>query len=275
MLEPAHFLALGQCCRAGHLVGPAPAQVQQHVEEVQPDAGDQDRSHRHQRQLVAALRHAQPDHRPFVAAEQALDPRQRDRIHVPGVAAQVGDMLDAGVVRRVEAVVHRRRQAQRDVEAALKRRRVLRRREQLVEAVRVALGLQHLVARDRAAGPDDGVARAGQDIGAGIERACTFDQLAREALVQRAEVALARVRQIQIGEQAPHRHRKAGQGATADAAEAPHQARQRDPRHPVGEQEVQILLLKKAGDCARFHAPVNCERYTGGSHGWLIEWNKP
>ena len=44
---------------------------------------------------------------------KALDACKRDRVDVPGVAADEGHMLDRGVVRGVEAVVHRRGEPQR------------------------------------------------------------------------------------------------------------------------------------------------------------------
>ena len=55
--------------------------------------------------------------RAFVLAEQLFDPPERDRIDVPGVAGDVGHLLDAAIMRRVEAVVHARGQPQRDVAA--------------------------------------------------------------------------------------------------------------------------------------------------------------
>ena len=58
-----------------------------------------------------------PQQRAFVLAEQLFDPAQRDRIDVPGVAGNVGHLLDAAIMRRVEAVVHARGQPQRDVAA--------------------------------------------------------------------------------------------------------------------------------------------------------------
>ena len=58
------------------------------------------------------------DHRALVLAEQPLDPFQRDRIDVPGIAADEGDLLDPAVGGRVKAVIHARGQPQRD-EAAV------------------------------------------------------------------------------------------------------------------------------------------------------------
>ena len=72
---------------------------------VQPNACDQDRCHRHQGQRFAGC---QPrlNHRPFILAEQPLDPLQRDRIDVPYIAMNEGDPLDPAVMRRVKAMVH-------------------------------------------------------------------------------------------------------------------------------------------------------------------------
>ena len=53
----------------------------------------------------------------LVLAEQLLDALERDRVDVPGVAGDVGHLLDAAVMRRVEAVIHARGQPQRDVAA--------------------------------------------------------------------------------------------------------------------------------------------------------------
>ncbi len=109
VLEPAHFLALAEIGVAGDDVGSAVSQVEQHIEEVQPDARDQDRRHRHQREeLVRGLEPAADD-RALVLAEQILDSLQRNRIHVPRVAGDIGHLLDRAVMRRVEAVVHARR----------------------------------------------------------------------------------------------------------------------------------------------------------------------
>jgi UDP-2,3-diacylglucosamine pyrophosphatase LpxH len=52
VLEPAHLLALAKGRVAGDPVGPPIAKVQQHVEEMEPDARDEDRGHRHQRHYM-------------------------------------------------------------------------------------------------------------------------------------------------------------------------------------------------------------------------------
>jgi hypothetical protein len=71
---------------AGHLIRSAVAQVQQHVQEVQADAGNEHGGHRDHRDHMAALREPGADQRALVLAEQALHAPQRDRVDVPGVA---------------------------------------------------------------------------------------------------------------------------------------------------------------------------------------------
>ena len=92
VLEPAHLLALGETRAAGDDVGAAIAEVQQHVEEMQADAGDQDGGDRHQHDALAAGGQRGFDQRALVLAEQLFDALQRDRIDVPGVAGNVGHL---------------------------------------------------------------------------------------------------------------------------------------------------------------------------------------
>ena len=83
-------------------------EIAQTRQEVEPDARDQNGGDRHQRDDVAGGEpHAQ--HRALVLAEQLLDALERDRIHVPGVARNVGHPLDPAVMRGVKAVIHARR----------------------------------------------------------------------------------------------------------------------------------------------------------------------
>jgi len=260
VLEPAHLLALGQRRVAGDLVGALIAQVQPHVDEAQPQAGDEDRRDRHQQHRVAGGAQARADQRALVAAEQALHARQRDRVHVPGVAAHVGDVLHRQVVRRMEAVVHRRRQPQRHVAGVAIRGRQRRvAAEQLGQGVRKALGLQHLAVAHATARPHDRVARACEHLGVGVERACPVDQRAGEAVVQAAETGVPRVAEVEVGEELPHRDRHVAHQRLLDAAEPAEEARRRDARDAIREQEVQVLVQR---ECAH-HAPYG----TGGRLG--------
>ena len=102
-------------------------------------------------------------HRALVLAEQLLDALERDRIDVPGIAGDVGHLLDAAVVRRVEAVVHAGRQAQRDVAAVAIGVHEVGIAEQILQRVGKSLGLDQLGAGDPAAGADDRIAGADQD----------------------------------------------------------------------------------------------------------------
>ena len=119
-----------------------------------------------------------PQQRAFVLAEQLFDPAQRDRIDVPGVAGDVGHLIDAAIMRRVEAVVHARGQPQRHVAAIAVGLDQVGIAQQLLERVGKSLDLIEIGAGDRAAGADDGVAGADQDVGAAIDRARAVLELA-------------------------------------------------------------------------------------------------
>ena len=160
--------------------------VHHDVEEVQPDAGDQDR-HGHQGHRMAARCEAKPQHGALVATERALDALQRNRVHVPGVARHIGHALDRWVVRRMEAVVHARGQEQRDVGAVaigLDQRQI---DQQILEPVGKALGLEQFGPPHRAAGADDPVAGTDHHRRSGVQRPRAGTQLAREAVAQASE----------------------------------------------------------------------------------------
>ena len=110
---------------------------------MQADAGDKNGGDRHQRQRLAG-RKPRAHHRALVLAEQALDPLQRDRIDVPDIAMDERHPLDRGVIGRVEAVIHARRQPQRDeaaVAVLLHQRGIA---EQIQQRIRRALDLEQL-----------------------------------------------------------------------------------------------------------------------------------
>ena len=59
---------------------------------------------------------------------------------------------------------------------------------------------------------------------------------------------------VEVGEETPHRDRQIAHKRLADLAEPAHEARQRDARYAVGEQEVQLLLLQQSVEPGfRFH----------------------
>jgi hypothetical protein len=260
---------------------PAVALVQVQRRGAQAQAGHQDGRHRHQGDDGAVGVQPQAQRGALVAAEQALDARQRDRVDVPGVAAEEAHVLQPAVVGGVEAVVHGRGQAQRDVHAvavALAVGAGLRGvAQQVLDAVGEALGLEHRRALHRAAGADDGVAGAQQGLRVRVQRPRAGLERAREAGLQAVEVLCLGLRQVEVGEQPPDGDRQPGQPRAADAADAAHQARQCLTRHAVGEQEVQVLLQQQAavpGQRPRgrrahwrgFHRLVNGLRFHCGLH---------
>jgi polyphosphate kinase len=111
VLEPAHLLPFLQRGLAGDFVRTLVAQVQQHVCKMQAHAGDQNRGHGDEGDAVSASQQTHVDHRTFVAAKKFLHTFERNRVDVPGVAAQIGHMLHHAVMGRVKAVVHGRGQA--------------------------------------------------------------------------------------------------------------------------------------------------------------------
>jgi len=73
VLEATHLLALVQLGVAGNEVRAAIAKVQPHVDELEPDARDQDGRNRHQGDQRARGQHPAADHRPFIFAKEPFD----------------------------------------------------------------------------------------------------------------------------------------------------------------------------------------------------------
>ena len=86
--------------------------------------------------------------------------------------------------------------------------------------------------------------------GVGIGRPQARAELARKAIVQAFELGLFGLRQIEVGKQPPAGDREIPHQRVLDLAEPAHEAGQRRPRDPVGQQEIEVLLLGKAGDQA-------------------------
>ena len=137
--------------------------------EVQVHAAHQDRPDRHQHQRRRHPRQGDGDDHALVAAVEARHTRQRRRVHVPGVARDVTHRRHAAVIRRVEPVVHRRGEPDRDVVAIAAARREVGVLQQIVERVGESLGLDEGRVGDVTGGDDDAVARAHDDAGAGVD----------------------------------------------------------------------------------------------------------
>ena len=200
-----------------------------------------DRDQRHRR----AARQLGVQHRAFVATEEALDSIQCDWIDVPGVTGDVGDMPQTTVVGRMESVIHRRGQSQRHVLSAPKPLCRGRIPEQLAHGIRRALSLQCIDALEAAAGTDDCIAWAGNHRGVRVEHPRSRLERPGETGMQTAEALLARIAQVQVGEQPPDTNRQLGQQGTLDPAEPAHQVRQPDSGYTIGQQKVQIFLQQQ------------------------------
>src|SRR5215831_20381270 len=164
---------------------------------MQADAGNQNGSNWYQCQKVSCASQSRLDYGPLVLAEQFFDAPQRDRIHVPGVAGNVSHALDTAVMRRMESMIHARRQPQRHVTAVAMPLDQLRRSQQVFQCVRKALDLEELGVLNRAQGTDDCIAGADDNIWIAIDRPCALSQLAREAIVHASELALFGLAKIQ------------------------------------------------------------------------------
>ncbi len=105
---------------------------------------------------------------------------------------------------------------------------------------------------------DDGVTRADHDVRIELRRPQPRAEFPREAIMHTREAGLAGLAEVEIGEQPPAGDRQIPYQRVFDSAEPAHEARQRRPRDPVGQQEVEVLLLGQTGDQAsNCHEPVS------------------
>src|SRR6516165_9896996 len=242
VLEPTYFLPFPERRVAGDDIGSAMLEAEQHVEKVQADAGDKHGRDRDQRNGVAAGGQSRAQQRAFVLAEQLFDPPQRDRIDVPGVARDISHLIDAAIVRRVETMIHARRQTQRHVAAVAMSIGEHAIAEQLRQGVGKTLDLIETGAGNRTGRAHDRIAGADEDFGIVVDRARSLLELPDEAIVHAAKVRLLRLAQIQIGEEAPQGDRQVAHQRLLDLAEPAHELRGQPAGDPVGEQEIEVLL---------------------------------
>ena len=240
-----------------HDVRPAVLEVQQHVEKMQADAGDQHRCDGYQGNEMSAGIQSGADHRALVLAEQFLDALQGDRVDVPGVARDVGDLHDRAVVRRVKAVVHAGRNSQRDVAAVAVALDEFGIAEQVEQGVGKAFGLYHLRVLDTAARADDCIARTDEHRRVVIYRPRALLELADEAVVHAGEAGFLRLAEIEVGEHLPDSEGQIAHQWLLDLAEPADETSQGLSRYAVGEQEVQVFLHDEARDgSSNGHGPV-------------------
>ena len=230
---------------AGDSARAAVPETQRFIKKVELNAGDEDRPHRHERDQLGRTREPERNHDAFVLAEQATDALQRRRVDVPGVARDVLDAVDVAVEGRVETVVHAGGQPQGDVAAVAVPIDQAGVGQQLVQRVRQPLGLNEIGALQATEWSHDAVARAGDHIGPCIDGSDAVLELAGEAVVEAAELTLARFVQLRIaGEELPRRNRQIPNERLLDLGQPAHQAGQRATRNPVRQQKVDVLLLK-------------------------------
>src|SRR5262245_7576475 len=97
LLEPAELLPLRVPRVAREARRPVVAETKRLPEAAQVEARDADRGHRHQRELRVHTLQLKWQRRALVAAEEALDALERDRVHVPGVTRDMRHLANAAV----------------------------------------------------------------------------------------------------------------------------------------------------------------------------------
>ena len=245
VFEPSQFFAFFHSVITGELVWPRPAEVEQHIEEMEPNACHKNRGHRHQCQRgPVGERHA--DHRSFIATEKALNALQCNGVYIPSVATQIADVLYPAIRWGVEPMIHAGGKPQGHVGTAFERCGTVRRAKEFINAVRESLCLKNLARLHGAGGAHNGIARAADDLRIGIHGAGSGLQLAGEAVVQAFKICALGLAEIEIREHAP-----SGDGCPADQripdfAEPSHEPGKRLTRHAVGEQEIEVFLKQKA-----------------------------
>ena len=225
--------------------------MQQHVQKVQANAGHQDGCHGHQSNRVGRVTNslqAGLDDRTLILTKQFLHPLERNRVHVPGVACNVGHLLNRAVLRGMKAVVHAGSQPQRDVGAIAERFHSGRVAQQLLQRVREAFGLDDLCALDDAVGTDDTVTGAGQQAHVLGDRPLSGFQFPGEAIVQAGEVRFFGLAQVQIRKKTPDRNRRVPHEGIFQPAEPAHEACCSPAGQTVGQQKVQVFVAKNVVD---------------------------
>src|SRR5262249_18993661 len=98
-------------------------------------------------------------------------------------------------------------------------------KQQILQRVRKALGLEQRGAADFAAGADDRVARADQNVRAALDWADAILEFANKTVVQAFELRLLGLAQIEVGEYPPAADGKIAGDRLFDSAEPAHDLR--------------------------------------------------
>ena len=245
VFKPSQLLSAGDGAVAGDLIGSLPSQVQEDIREMQSDGRNQNGRYGHQGNWLAVFQ-SEPDSGPLVLAEKLFDAFERYRIDVPGIAADVGDVLDLGRRRRMKTVIHRRIQAKCHVGSVVKGRGCLVAAEKLGQRVGKSFRLNQLRAFYGATGAHNAVARTSHHVRFRIDRASPRSQLSGKTGVKALEAGFFCLTQVQIGKKAPRPDRALSERGAFDLAEFSHQARQKDSWNPIGEQKIKVFLEQQS-----------------------------
>jgi hypothetical protein len=115
-----------------------------------------------------------------------------------------------------------------------------------LQRVGKAFGLKNQPILNLTTTAQDAIARAGQDVFAHVHGPGPIFELADEKFMQGFELVLARLAQVDVGEQAPDVYGCAANPGVLDLAEPAHEMGHRQTGYAVGQQKVQIFLGAQA-----------------------------
>ena len=246
MFEPTHLLSSCKRRVAGDCLGALVAQVQQNIQEMQADAGNQNGRYGHQRnaltthRTVASERGA--DESTFVFAKQFFNAFEGNGVHVPGVTREVVNLVHRAVMGGVEPVVHAGRKSQCDKVSIAPGIQIFFFTQQVFERVRKPLGLKYLGSFNGAVGSHNGIYRTAQGVFVVIDAARSVLELSRETVMHAGEVLLFCIAKVEITKEFPDGNRSPRDPRVFDFAEAPHPLGEPATWQSVGQQEVQVFL---------------------------------
>ena len=244
VVKVAHLVAFPERRVAGDAIGASISEIQSHVQEVEADAGDKNCRHRHHRQRLRAVVEARLDDDPLVPTVEPLDFAQCNRIDIPCVARNIGDAADATVRWRVEAVIHARRQTQRDISSITVSFDQTAIAQQVFQPVRKTFRLKHRCAVDQPMCSDDGVAGAHEHVGCRVNRAGFRSKLSDKAVVHARKFGLPRFVQSKIGEAFPQCKRHVPDEWLFDSAEPAEEPRRQPTRNAVREKKAKFVAYR-------------------------------
>jgi len=246
VLKPAHFLPFGQFGLTLKATRSFVFKVQQYIEKMQPDTGDQNRRHGYQRDTLpgagtVALKRG-TNQRTLITTKQTLYPAQRNRVDIPGVTREIANLVNQAIIGRMEAVVHARGQSQGDKAAVLPIGDRLLVTQKVLQRVGIAFRLEHLSTLNIPMRTNDGIHWTAQHIRGGVYRTQTFAQLTGKTRVHASKVCFFRLTQIQIRKKTPNGNRCIAYPGLFNLAKPAHETGQGVAGQSVGQQEVDVFI---------------------------------